>query len=52
MTSIPWYDREPMFKILDFFEDLITGVPVYDLYFRPGVELVERFREFIEHNDL
>ncbi len=47
VTSIPWYDREIMPKILHFCEDLVTHVPAYDLYFRPDVEVLAILKEFI-----
>jgi hypothetical protein len=40
VTSIPWYDREVMDKILTFCEDLISSVPIYELDFRPSIEVV------------
>jgi len=46
VTSIPWYDREIMSEILTFCEDLISGVPIYELYFKPSVEVVDLFKEF------
>jgi hypothetical protein len=44
VTSIPWYDREVMPEILSFCDDLITRVPLFELYFTPGLEAV-RFLE-------
>jgi hypothetical protein len=47
VTSIPWYDREIMSEILTFCEDLISNVPIYDLYFKPTVEVVDVFEKFV-----
>jgi hypothetical protein len=47
VTSIPWYDREIMSEILTFCEDLILNVPIYDLHFKPTVEVVDVFEQFV-----
>ncbi|OPX33799.1 MAG: hypothetical protein B1H12_11255 [Desulfobacteraceae bacterium 4484_190.2] len=47
VTSIPWYDREIMPRILAFCEDLISHVPLYELCFKPSVEVVDVFEQFI-----
>jgi hypothetical protein len=47
VTSIPWYDREVMDKILTFCEDLISSVPIYELDFRPSIEVVDVFERFV-----
>ena len=47
VVSIPWYDKEVMIKVLDFCEDLIFDVPVFELYFKPDTEVADVFREFI-----
>jgi hypothetical protein len=44
VTSIPWYDREVIPEILRFCEDLLTRVPLFELHFTPGLEVV-RFLE-------
>jgi hypothetical protein len=44
VTSIPWYDREVMPEVLLFCESLITHVPLFELHFTPGLEVV-RFLE-------
>lgn len=44
VTSIPWYDREVMPGVLSFCDSLITHVPLYELHFTPGLEVV-RFLE-------
>jgi len=47
VVSIPWYDKEVMIKILDFCEDLISNVPVYELHFKPDNEIQDVFRNFV-----
>jgi len=47
VTSIPWYDREVMPKIITFCEDLVSHVPVYELCFRPDIEVVNVFEKFV-----
>lgn len=47
VTSIPWYDREVMPNILLFCEDLISHIPAYDLYFKPDIEVVKFFENFV-----
>ena len=47
VTSIPWYDREVMEEILTFCEDLISSVPVYELDFKPSIEVVDVFEQFV-----
>ena len=47
VTSIPWYDKDVIPEILDFCEELISCVPAYELYFKPGVEVVDVFEKFI-----
>jgi hypothetical protein len=47
VTSIPWYDREVMDKILTFCEDLISSVPIYELDFKPSVEVVDVLEQFV-----
>jgi len=47
VTSIPWYDRDIMPKILDFCEDLVLNVPAYELDFKPSVEVVDVLEKFI-----
>jgi len=46
VTSIPWYDREVMPGILRFCDDLLTRVPLFELHFTPGLEVVS----FLEKN--
>jgi hypothetical protein len=47
VVSIPWYDKEVMIKILDFCEDLISNVPLYELHFEPGNEIINVFQNFV-----
>ena len=47
VTSIPWYDKEVIPEMLDLCEELISSVPVYELYFKPGVEVIDVFEKFI-----
>lgn len=35
VASIPWYHRQFVAKLLDFFEQLVQAVPVYDFLFTP-----------------
>lgn len=46
VTSIPWYDREVMPKVLQFCEDLISNIPCFELHFTPGIEVVKLMEEF------
>jgi len=47
VTSIPWYDTEVMDKVLLFCEDLTSTIPAYNLYCKPGVEVVDAFEKFV-----
>jgi len=47
VVSITWYDKEVMVKILDFCEDLISNVPLYELHFKPGNEIIDVFQNFV-----
>ncbi len=46
VTSIPWYDREVMPKVLQFYDDLVSNVPCFELHFTPGIEVVKCLEEF------
>jgi hypothetical protein len=46
VTSIPWYDREVMPEVLCFCDDLLAHVPLFELHFTPGLEVVS----FLETN--
>jgi hypothetical protein len=43
LVSVPWYDGELSEKALAFCEDLVSRVPSYALFFRPGTEVVDFF---------
>jgi hypothetical protein len=47
IASIPWFDEQTMSGILSFCEDLILHVPAYELYFKPGTEVVDFLEKFI-----
>jgi hypothetical protein len=47
VTSIPWYDPEVMDKVLHFCDDLTSGIPAYNLSFKPGTEIGDIFEKFI-----
>ena len=40
VTSIPWYDRDLVPRMLLFCEDLVSHVPVFDLHFKPDSDVV------------
>jgi hypothetical protein len=46
VTSIPWFDRDVMPKILNFCEELVLNIPAYQLYFKPDTEVVKFLEEF------
>jgi hypothetical protein len=35
VASVPWYDREPTDRVLDFLGELVERIPVWELAFRP-----------------
>jgi hypothetical protein len=47
VTSIPWYDDKVMPAVLSFCEDLVLHLPVYELHFKPGSEVVDFFEKFV-----
>ncbi|MBM4147191.1 MAG: hypothetical protein FJ240_13125 [Nitrospira sp.] len=47
VTSVPWYDPEVMDKVLLFCNDLTSGIPAYNLSFKPGAEIGDVFEKFI-----
>jgi hypothetical protein len=47
VVSIPWYDPEIMNQILSFCETLISHIPVYMLYFRPDIEVVDMIEQYV-----
>ncbi len=40
VSSIPWYDRETVPELLAFCEDITSHIPAYELYFKPGKEVL------------
>ena len=48
VTSIPWFDRDVMPKILNFCEELVSNIPAYQLYFKPDTEVVKFLEEFVD----
>lgn len=48
VTSIPWYDREVMPRILDFCDDLLRKVPAYQLTFMPDEDAVNMLIGFVQ----
>jgi hypothetical protein len=49
VASIPWYDREAIPDMLSFCEDLVFHVSAYELRFKPGLEVVDLFQDFVSH---
>jgi len=47
VVSIPWYDKEPMVKILDFCGELVSHIPAYEFHFKPDSEAIDVFKKFI-----
>jgi len=47
VVSIPWYDREIMTNILLMCENLTSGIPAYELYFKPDTGIADLFEKFI-----
>lgn len=47
VVSIPWYDRKIMTKILLMCESLTSGIPAYELYFKPDTGIADLFEKFI-----
>jgi|WetSurMetagenome_2_1015567.scaffolds.fasta_scaffold07409_4 hypothetical protein len=47
VTSIPWYDEEIMTKVLLFCEYMVSGVPAYDLFFKPDSEVVDVLEKYL-----
>lgn len=46
VTSIPWFDRDVMPKILNFCEELVSNIPAYQLYFKPDTEVADFLDKF------
>lgn len=51
VTSIPWFDRDVMPRILDFCEELVSNIPAYQFYFKPDAEAVDCLKEFVAGNE-
>lgn len=47
VISIPWYDRECVAAMLQFCDDLLAAVPVYELRFRRDPTVVDMIQEFM-----
>jgi hypothetical protein len=47
VTSIPWYDSVFMTRTLRICEEIVTTVPVYELEFRPDIEVVDVLEKFV-----
>jgi hypothetical protein len=47
VISIPWYDREVLSQMLDFCEEVVNSVPVYELQFTPTPEVVSFLNNFL-----
>ncbi|OGO18572.1 MAG: hypothetical protein A2Z14_13095 [Chloroflexi bacterium RBG_16_48_8] len=46
VTSIPWYDKDIMLKLLRFCEELITNIPSFELEFKPSHEVIKCLKDF------
>jgi hypothetical protein len=47
VVSIPWYNSEIMTKTLLMCENLTSGIPAYELYFKPDTGIADLFEKFI-----
>ncbi len=47
IISIPWYDPRSISDLLDFCDNLLNDIPVYELTFLPSSEVVDVFKEFL-----
>jgi hypothetical protein len=47
VVSIPWYDQETCMSIMQFCEDLLSHIPAFELCFKPTVEVVDLFEDFV-----
>jgi len=47
VTSIPWYDKTAMVAILSFCEEVVSHTPTYEFSFRPEIEAVRFFEDFV-----
>jgi hypothetical protein len=48
VVSVPWYDWEKVGLMMDFFNDLIAALPMYELTFIPDKAIVRHLLEFIK----
>ena len=48
VASLPLYDDADMKKSLDFCEDLLKEIDVYELNFKPGPEIVKEVMSFVK----
>lgn len=49
VVLIPWYDKEVMTSILTFCDDIISNIPVYELFFKPDREIIDVFEKFVSN---
>jgi hypothetical protein len=47
VTSIPWYDKSVLSKVLTFCEEIVSACPAYDLVFRRDIDVTDVFENFI-----
>ena len=47
VTSMPWYDKDDLQKSLDFCDDLLRQVKMYELNFSPGPEIIEEIGHYL-----
>jgi hypothetical protein len=47
VTSIPWYDKSVLSKILTFCEEIVSVCPAYDLVFRRDIDVRNVFENLI-----
>ncbi len=45
--SVPWYDPKAVTKMLQLCDDVISTIPIYDLYFKPDQEISNVFESFV-----
>ena len=47
VVSIPWYDRGKVELMLGFCDNMLGGIPMYELAFMPDKEAVDMLQEFV-----
>lgn len=47
ITSIPWYEKEPISKMLSFCEEITLSIPAYDLFFKADENIADFLCNFI-----